>query len=163
MSLDNNDFALVMQIEIDKDKISDETGMDKSTLRFSFDRDVYEWSVNVLGVSYDTGYIADSGGFISAGEEIVAQVSWDELYQEGSNKINIYGLCFINGGQFITDEFTLTIDGEEFINTQDKIVDGGDFYVIIISGGDFKNAQEAGIDGGSFSDSQIDVINGGSF
>jgi hypothetical protein len=76
---------------ISKQKISDEVGMNASVIKFTFDTDVTAWKVNVMGVSYDTGTVADSGGAVTAGAEVTAVVSWDELYQEGDNRVNIYG------------------------------------------------------------------------
>jgi len=76
---------------VSRDKISDETGVDKSTIKFTFDQDIIQWTVNVMGSSHDTGIIADYGGAVSAGVEITAEVDWTELYQEGQNRVNIYG------------------------------------------------------------------------
>ncbi|QJT70413.1 hypothetical protein [Microcystis phage MaeS] len=33
----------------------------------------------------------ESGGAVVAGAEITAQIDWTELYQEGDNRVNIYG------------------------------------------------------------------------
>lgn len=79
-------------ISVSRGKISDETGVNSAVIRFKFDTDVTQWSVNVMGVSSDTGTIADSGGNVTAGTEITASIEWNELYQEGQNKVNIYGL-----------------------------------------------------------------------
>jgi hypothetical protein len=76
----------------DNDKISDETNMNIAQVKFSFDMDVSQWKVKVLGTSHDTGTLADSGGSVSTGTEITAEIDWTELYQEGDNRINIYGL-----------------------------------------------------------------------
>jgi hypothetical protein len=48
-------------INITKSKISDEQGMNVAEVTFSFDIDTYEYSVNVNGVDYTTGRVADSG------------------------------------------------------------------------------------------------------
>lgn len=78
-------------ISIDHTKISDEIGINESRIVFTFDQDVTNWTVNVLGASHDTGTIADSGGSVSANTQITAIISWTELYQEGENRVNIYG------------------------------------------------------------------------
>lgn len=78
-------------ISVSRSKISDETGVNFVEVRFSFDTNVTQWSVNVMGVDQTTGTIADSGGAVSAGQEIVAVIDWTELYQEGQNRVNIYG------------------------------------------------------------------------
>jgi hypothetical protein len=82
---------IVSVSNIDKSKISDEAGMDTSTITFAFDTDVTEWTVRVNGVDHTTGVVADSGGAVSSGTEIQAVVDWTELYQEGNNRVNIYG------------------------------------------------------------------------
>lgn len=102
-------------LNISKLKISDEEGMNKTDITFTFDTDVSKFTVNVNGVSHDTGIVAHSGGgltvlqlanmtvfdlaqqtvqqisFIVAGYEIVAEIDFTELYQEGANRINFYG------------------------------------------------------------------------
>lgn len=83
-------------ISIDHYKISDETGINQSHIKFTFDQDVTQWTVNVLGVDETTGTVADSGGAVNANTEITAIIDWNELYQEGDNKVNIYG-CNISG------------------------------------------------------------------
>lgn len=79
-------------ISVSRNKVSDEIGINSATIVFKFDTDVTQWSVNVMGVSSDTGTIADSGGSVLANTEITAIIDWIELYQEGQNRINIYGL-----------------------------------------------------------------------
>lgn len=81
----------VTVVSASKQKISDEPNMDRSIVTFKFDKDVTQWTVNVLGASHDTGFVADSGGTVIAGTEIVAEIDWTELQQEGQNKVNIYG------------------------------------------------------------------------
>lgn len=98
--------------------ISDEQGFDSTRITFTFDQDVVEYTVNVNGVSWDSGTVADSGttssmtvasmatktvaqmsvmkisDMVSAlvvGTEIIAIIDWTELYQEGQNRVNIYG------------------------------------------------------------------------
>ncbi|PLR99662.1 hypothetical protein [Bacillus sp. T33-2] len=72
-------------------KLSDEAMMDRSNITFKFDKDITAWEVRVLGTGQGTGTLAASGGSVSANTNIVAEVDWTELYQEGQNKINIYG------------------------------------------------------------------------
>jgi hypothetical protein len=95
--------------------ISDEIGMNKTNITFTFDIDVTEYTVNVIGTSHLTGRVAHTGnalnimemanmtvlelsqqtvkqvGVIVGGTEIVAEVDYTELYQEGMNRVNIYG------------------------------------------------------------------------
>jgi GH25 family lysozyme M1 (1,4-beta-N-acetylmuramidase) len=102
-------------ISVSQDKISNVDGMDKAYITFSFDVDTNKFTVNVNGVSHDTGIVAHEGGgktviemadttvldlsvntvqqisIIVAGMEIVAEVDWKELYGEGQNRVNIYG------------------------------------------------------------------------
>lgn len=87
------DIALpqVEIINVSTYKIGRAEGANISLVRFIFDVDITAWTVNVMGVSYDSGYVADSGGAVTAGTEIVAEIDWTELYQEGENRINIYG------------------------------------------------------------------------
>ncbi len=93
-------------------KISDEKGMDRSLITFQFDQPVQAFTVNVIGVSPDTGIVAEFGSkyvsdlakstvqqtkakTISEVREftgdLVAEVDWTECYQEGNNRVNIYG------------------------------------------------------------------------
>jgi hypothetical protein len=78
-------------ININKNTISDEPNMDRATVTFTFDQDVTEWRVRTIGTDHDTGILADSGGAVSAGTEITAEVDYTELYGEGQNRVNIYG------------------------------------------------------------------------
>ncbi|MGD6876745.1 LamG-like jellyroll fold domain-containing protein [Bacillus infantis] len=78
-------------IIISKPVISRITGMNLSTLKFSFNKDVTQWTVNVLGTSPTTGTVADSGSTVAANTEITAVIDDSELYQEGQNRVNIYG------------------------------------------------------------------------
>lgn len=72
-------------------KMSDEPNMDRATITFKFDKDVTEWRVRTVGSDHETGTLADSGGAVAANTNIIAEVDWTELYQEGQNRINIYG------------------------------------------------------------------------
>lgn len=78
-------------IDCTRIKISKKNTVDRSIVTFKFDTDVNEWTVRVSGVSYDTGILADSGGKLAAGVNVTAEIDWSELYQEGQNKVNIYG------------------------------------------------------------------------
>lgn len=82
---------VVLYVSADKLRISDEIGMNQSVVQFRFDKDIAEWTVRVLGTSNDSGTLADSGGPITANTTITAIVDHTELYQEGDNRINIYG------------------------------------------------------------------------
>jgi hypothetical protein len=78
-------------LSLSRNKISDEPTMDKAVLRFMFDIDVSQWSVNVNGASPTTGVVADLGGAVAKGTLITAEIDWTELQQEGQNRVNIYG------------------------------------------------------------------------
>jgi len=102
-------------VSVSHTKISDEAGMNTADITFTFDIDTTAFTVNVNGVSYDSGVVAHSGGgksvadlstmtvldlssstvqqvsVIAAGYEIVAEIDWTELYAEGDNRVNIYG------------------------------------------------------------------------
>jgi hypothetical protein len=78
-------------VSISKNEISDEPEMDRSTVTFTFDQDVIQWTVNVLGTSHDTGTVADYGTSAPSGTEITAEIDYMELAQEGDNRVNIYG------------------------------------------------------------------------
>lgn len=125
--------------EVTRFKISSVPGNDVSYVKFSFDRPVVEYSVNVLGTSHNTGIIAGRGrktvdqykdktldelservlveelyNFIinniqeqtlkefyertvdeiatyRKDEIIVEEVDYTEVYQEGVNRVNLYG------------------------------------------------------------------------
>lgn len=106
-------------INISKNTISDELNMNRAYATFSFDVPVVEFKVNVLGVSHSTGRVAEYGSrtvdemknytvdqllsftiddarSISSGTEIIAEIDWTELYQEGENRVNIYGRSLNN-------------------------------------------------------------------
>lgn len=78
-------------ISVNMDTISDEVGANQAAVKFSFTKDVTAWEVRVLGSGQGTGTLADSGGSALAGQELTAVIDWTELYQEGDNRINIYG------------------------------------------------------------------------
>lgn len=88
---ENDPPPSVTIISISRNKLSDEPSMNVSTVSFRFNMAVSAWTVNVNGSSWDSGRVADSGGTVSAETAITAQIDWTELYQEGQNRINIYG------------------------------------------------------------------------
>lgn len=104
---------------VNKYKISKENEMDNALVTFSFDIPVVEFTVNVLGTSHSSGQVAEYGSrtvdemskytvddmmsftvddssAISNNTEIVAEIDWTELYQEGENRVNIYGRSLDN-------------------------------------------------------------------
>lgn len=121
-------------------KISAIEGLNIAVIKFTCDTDITEWTVNVLGVSYDTGTIADSGGSVEAGKEIIAGVYYNKLYQEGENRINIYAkneygwtpyernnFIVIDCGDFLSENNDKQINGGNFFDTYDYVIDGGAF------------------------------------
>jgi hypothetical protein len=51
-----------------------------------------------LGTSWDSGTVAHSyTGNVVAGTECIAEIDFTELYQEGSNRVNIYGKSLSSG------------------------------------------------------------------
>lgn len=99
---------------ISKTKISDEPGMNVSLVTVTFDVPIQAYTFNLLGISQDTGTVVDSNSryirdiksqsvsnvklrtvrdirAIEANTDIVATIDWNELYQEGENRINVYG------------------------------------------------------------------------
>jgi hypothetical protein len=78
-------------VTVSRAKISDETGADRALVTFTFDQDITQWEVRVLGAGNGTGTLADSGGVVTQGTQITAEIDFTELYQEGTNKVNIYG------------------------------------------------------------------------
>lgn len=78
-------------VSVDMEVLSDEATKDRAVVKFTFDSDVTAWEVRVLGSGQGTGTLADSGGAVLANTEIQAVIDWTELYQEGDNRINIYG------------------------------------------------------------------------
>lgn len=84
---------VVTIVSVSQYVISDEVSKDRAVITFTFDTDITEWTVRVMGTSYNTGILADSysGTTITAGTQITAEIDWTELYQEGENRVNIYG------------------------------------------------------------------------
>lgn len=100
-------------------KISDENEVNNSLVTFSFDIPIVEFTVNVLGVSHSTGKVAEHGSrtidemrnytvdemlnftvddsrAFSSATDIIAEIDWTKLYQEGDNRVNIYGRSLDN-------------------------------------------------------------------
>lgn len=78
-------------VSVDHYKISNQSGINQSDLIFRFDTDVISWTVNVIGTSPTTGTIVASGGSVVSGTNISVIIPYNDMYQEGSNQINIYG------------------------------------------------------------------------
>jgi len=76
-------------INVNRYKISGNPPIDKSIITFKCDVDIFEWKANVMGVSHDTGTVADNGGIVSSENLITATIDWTKV-QEGSNRVNIY-------------------------------------------------------------------------
>lgn len=85
----SSDIPIVTVLNQDRFTISQT--FDIAIVKFKFDTDVDEWTVRCTGTSPDTGILCDSGGSVTAGTEILATIDYTELYQEGQNRINIYG------------------------------------------------------------------------
>lgn len=82
----------VISIVTDNTKISGVNGKDRAIISFSFDKDITEYVARVLGVSYDTGTLAHRTIInATSGTILTAEVDYTELYQEGINRVNIYG------------------------------------------------------------------------
>lgn len=84
---------IVNVISATRIKLSNQPNMNDSTIvfKFGFSQDIQEWRAVLLGSSYDTGTIIDSGGFVEKGSEVTTQVNYSQLYGEGDNRINFYG------------------------------------------------------------------------
>lgn len=82
---------IVLNTTITRQKLGSVSPKDKTTLKFKFDQDVTDWSVMVLGSDYSTGTMAGNGKNVSKDTEISIDISYNMLYQEGDNRINIYG------------------------------------------------------------------------
>lgn len=82
---------VVTIISVDHYKISNQSGIDHSDLVFSFDTDVTSWTVNVLGTDPTSGTVVANGGAVTAGTNISVTIPWNDMYQEGDNRINLYG------------------------------------------------------------------------
>jgi hypothetical protein len=86
-----SDPPQVTILNIDKLVISDEPGQDRANVVFNFDTDVVAWEVRVMSTGQGTGTLAASGGAVTATFDITAEIDWSELYQEGENRIDIFG------------------------------------------------------------------------
>lgn len=107
-------MANVTIINVSTYKIGINSNKNKCLATFVFDDNIQEYSVNVMGSSYDTGTVADSHSLniattkyetvldlksktvkdlkqIDASVNITAEIDSSELYQEGDNRVNIYG------------------------------------------------------------------------
>jgi hypothetical protein len=82
---------VVTIISVDHYRISKQSGIDHSVLVFSFDTDVTSWTVNVLGTDPTSGTVVLNGGAVSAGTNITVTIPWNDMYQEGDNRVNLYG------------------------------------------------------------------------
>ncbi|AYP68275.1 hypothetical protein PQE75_gp204 [Bacillus phage vB_BcoS-136] len=73
-------------------KISNNQSMDSAIVSFSFNQDVEEYKLNLLGVSHDTGTnIVLEFGSYNKDVTIIQAIYYDNILQEGENRINIYG------------------------------------------------------------------------
>jgi hypothetical protein len=100
---------------IGSQKLSDEVGYQNTNLTFSFDIPCIFYTVRCNGTSYDTGIEIDTKDLtvtrfrqetvtslrnftvqdmriMLANTEFTTQIFYTDLYQEGENRINIYGL-----------------------------------------------------------------------
>lgn len=87
-------------VSVDKYKISAVSGANLSHIVFTFDRDVTQWECRVGGTGQGTGFLADSGGAVTVGNQITATIDRTELSSEGQNKVNIYGLNDVGWTQY---------------------------------------------------------------
>lgn len=78
-------------VSVDHYTISNQDGMNFSDVTFYFDTDVTSWTINLLGVSNDTGTVLISGGAVSANTNMTATIYGNQLTSEGSNQLNLYG------------------------------------------------------------------------
>lgn len=92
----SNALPMVKSIIIDRIRISDEPGVNRSIITVQFDQDVTEYVARLDGVDYSTGILVHQGGMVSANTDAQVIIDWDELTNEGMNKINIYGKS-VNG------------------------------------------------------------------
>lgn len=77
-------------ISVSRSKISAQSGVNSSVIKFTFSEDVTEWRIRRDGVSYETGVLIASGGAVTAGVEAQATILNTHLNIEGQNRINIY-------------------------------------------------------------------------
>lgn len=89
--LSNTNPPNVRIVSVDHYTISNQSGINYSDVTFYFDSDVTNWTVNVIGTSSSSGTIVASGGAVSANTNITVTIDSNQLYQEGSNQINLYG------------------------------------------------------------------------
>lgn len=66
-------------------------GSHQSQVEFTFNMNVVQWEVRVGGAGNGTGYLAESGGAVTAGTKITAIVDYTEGLSQGGNRVNIYG------------------------------------------------------------------------
>lgn len=105
---------IINVVSVTRNKISDEVGMNTTIVTVEFDQDIQGYTVNVNGVSFSTGkvieyvtkYIRDYTQLsigslsnmtvaemrkLSHGDSIEIEIDNTELYEEGDNRVNIYG------------------------------------------------------------------------
>ena len=82
---------LVKSINPSKRKISGINDSSQSIITIQFDKDVTEYVARLNGSSFDTGQVVHVGGAILANTNTYVIIDWDELDNEGENRINIYG------------------------------------------------------------------------
>jgi hypothetical protein len=100
---------------ITKTKLSDEVGFQTTDLTFTFDLPVYIYTIRTNGVDYQTGVeierkeltvaktreqqtvaslrniTVQDMRIILANTPITVEIAYTDLYQQGENRINIYG------------------------------------------------------------------------
>lgn len=102
-------------LNITKTKLSDEVGFQTCDLTFAFDIPCIFYTVRCNGTSYDTGIEIDTKDLtvarfrqetvaslrnftvndmriMLANTEFTTEIHYTDLYQQGENRINIYGL-----------------------------------------------------------------------
>jgi hypothetical protein len=106
---------IVTSISVTKPILSDEIEFQSGNVRFTFDQDIVAYSVKCVGTSYNTGRNVEEGdkyvptqainytvaeassisvrefAVIPAETLISAEINYVELYQEGENRVNVYG------------------------------------------------------------------------
>ena len=103
----------VTSIATDLNTLSDEPGFTIANVNITFDQPVAAFVVRILGASYTTGTLAhreakdvewlalksvDEVATMTVEEvmqfegTLTAEIDYTELYQEGNNQVNIYGL-----------------------------------------------------------------------
>lgn len=82
---------VVSSIRTNKQKISDELGMNQSVITVQFDKDVTQYVARLNGVDHTTGELVHTGGAVLANSDAQVIIDWNELSSEGQNRINIYG------------------------------------------------------------------------